>query len=507
MKKTSNRIIACITAIVMVAACFCSFNTVAIYATEIDDTKASEPIALSVYNKETLVKEYTLEDLKELAALEGSKKYKYSGYNRNPSFYTYGDANAKADVRESWGPTVKGILDDAGVVAEGKQLIKFVAADTATESFTAEDLFAERYYFPNAKGLSDGSAAKKPHYANAEPVVPIIDLHRSESEMESVLRFGQKAPNDQNVALFVKYVADGGKIIVGDPVAESWPAVTQANYKSGQILPGTNIEFDVSAYKNKKVAVYYTIDGSDPTWGDAIYNYDKWGGINPPDISSEGTYVIKFKAIGSGKLDSEIATFTYTVKGEPSPAVPTGFTAKAVGYNKVSLKWNKVSDADGYEVLRYATGGSYRTIGTITNNTAVEYTDNSLATGTQFKYKVRAFKQLTGGQKVYSSATAVKSAVPKLATPVISKLTPSTKTINVSWKKVDGASGYEIYRAASKNSKYKCVKTITKGSTVTWKNSNLTKGRTYYYKIKAYRVVNGKKVYSSFSSIKYIKVK
>ena len=51
------------------------------------------------------------------------------------------------------------------------------------------------------------------------------------------------------------------------------------------------------------------------------------------------------------------------------------------------------------------------------------------------------------------------------------------------------------------------MKTIKKGSTVSYKNKKLKKGKKYYYKIKAYRVVDKKNVYSSFSSSRYAKVK
>ncbi|MBQ9942336.1 MAG: hypothetical protein IJP03_04940, partial [Christensenellaceae bacterium] len=70
---------------------------------------------------------------------------------------------------------------------------------------------------------------------------------------------------------------------------------------------------------------------------------------------------------------------------------------------------------------------------------------------------------------------------------------------------VSGASGYVIYRSTTKSGGYKAVKTITSGSTVTFTNSGLTAGKTYYYKVKAYRTVSGSKVYGSSCSAKYAK--
>ena len=77
----------------------------------------------------------------------------------------------------------------------------------------------------------------------------------------------------------------------------------------------------------------------------------------------------------------------------------------------------------------------------------------------------------------------------------------------VNWKKINGASGYEVYRSTKKNGKYAAVKTINKGKKVTFTNKNLKKGKTYYYKIKAYKKVNGKKVLGQFSAVKSVKIK
>ena len=69
------------------------------------------------------------------------------------------------------------------------------------------------------------------------------------------------------------------------------------------------------------------------------------------------------------------------------------------------------------------------------------------------------------------------------------------------------ANGYVVYRATKKNGKYAAVKTINKGKTVTFTNKNLKKGKTYYYKIKAYKKVNGKKALGQFSAVKSVKIK
>ena len=79
----------------------------------------------------------------------------------------------------------------------------------------------------------------------------------------------------------------------------------------------------------------------------------------------------------------------------------------------------------------------------------------------------------------------------------------SKNKLVITWKKQKNAKGYEIYRKTGKKGSYKKIKVIKKGSTVTYTNSKLKKGKTYYYKIRSYKYdTNGKKIYSSWSSVK-----
>lgn len=80
----------------------------------------------------------------------------------------------------------------------------------------------------------------------------------------------------------------------------------------------------------------------------------------------------------------------------------------------------------------------------------------------------------------------------------------SKKSVKASWNKTKTADGYELYRASKKSGKYTKVKTVAASS---YTDKKVKQGKSYYYKVRAYSKVNGKKVYGSFSAIKKITVK
>ena len=79
----------------------------------------------------------------------------------------------------------------------------------------------------------------------------------------------------------------------------------------------------------------------------------------------------------------------------------------------------------------------------------------------------------------------------------------STKSgVKLSWSKVSGADGYVIYYKTGSES-YKKLTTVKGSSKVTYTHTKAKKGKTYTYKIKAYK----SKTYSAYSNAKKIKDK
>lgn len=114
------------------------------------------------------------------------------------------------------------------------------------------------------------------------------------------------------------------------------------------------------------------------------------------------------------------------------------------------------------------------------------------------------FKLVKATSKSDSDDSDVTVEIPKVPSVVI---TPAKKKVTLKWKKSKGASGYQIYRSTKKKSGYKCVKKITKGSTVFYTDKKVKSGKTYYYKIRAYKKVGGTTKYGGWSPVKKVKVK
>ena len=90
----------------------------------------------------------------------------------------------------------------------------------------------------------------------------------------------------------------------------------------------------------------------------------------------------------------------------------------------------------------------------------------------------------------------------------IKKVKGAKKAILVTWKKVSGVNGYEIQVATDKKfKKNKKTVTIKKQKTTKTTVKKLKAKKKYYVRVRTYKMVNGKKVYSSWSKVKSVKTK
>ncbi len=215
-------------------------------------------------------------------------------------------------------------------------------------------------------------------------------------------------------------------------------------------------------------------------------------------------------AAANGKITKSCAvTVTGRARESQAPAAPT-VRAAASGYNKVNLTWSAVGGASGYEVFRAVKkNGAYSKLITLTAS-ARSHLDTGLATGTTYYYKVKAYKN-EGGTPHRSAYSNIASAKPVLAKVKGVKAKKAKKggaqKATVSWKTVKGASGYTVYRSLKKNKGYKAVKTVKGPKKKNWTVGKLKKGKKYYFKVRAYRTIRGKKVYGAYSGAAAYKVK
>ncbi|MES2308415.1 MAG: fibronectin type III domain-containing protein [Verrucomicrobiota bacterium] len=160
-------------------------------------------------------------------------------------------------------------------------------------------------------------------------------------------------------------------------------------------------------------------------------------------------------------------------------AAPTGLTASAAT-SQATLTWTAVSGATSYKVQRSTTSGSGYvdfTGNTVTAPT-VTFTDTGLTNGTTYYYIVLALN--TGG---VSAASSQAIATP-LSIPVGVTATPGNAQVSLSWASAAGASSYKIRRSTTSGSGYVDF-TGNTTTALTFTNTGLTNGTTYYYVVLA----------------------
>ena len=172
--------------------------------------------------------------------------------------------------------------------------------------------------------------------------------------------------------------------------------------------------------------------------------------------------------------------------------------ANVAASGKIKLTWKKVKGADQYKVYRATTKkGKYKLMKTVKGTS---YINMNAKAGKAYYYKVKAVSK---NKKITASAySKIVKATCDLHRPVVTAKNKAKKQVKLTWKKVPGAKKYTVYRATSKNGKYKKIATTTK---LTYTNKKLKKGKVYYYKVKA--IAKNTAANSAFSTVDKCKVK
>ncbi len=236
-------------------------------------------------------------------------------------------------------------------------------------------------------------------------------------------------------------------------------------------------------------------------------------------------YDMRDVSISAGAVDAAPGKDKDTAQGNTGQNKGDGSSAAATALrlhlkvsktttSAITLKWSKVSGAKGYKVYRYDSSKKKYVLLSTLSSTKKSYvfkrlkgkSGGKLTPGTEYRLRVTAYTDK--GKKKKTLRTETVRTATKPAKAAIKKLTRKSSTkAGLTWKKISKCSGYEIYMATGKKGKYKKIKTMTGNKKLSYTKTGLSRKKTYYFKVRAYKKVNGKKIYGAFSAPKAVNMK
>ena len=197
-----------------------------------------------------------------------------------------------------------------------------------------------------------------------------------------------------------------------------------------------------------------------------------------------------YVASGNYQIESRIGVFEpYSIKTDKRTT--KGF----------QLKWEKKKGVDGVQV-QLRKSGKWKDI---KSGNIKKCMLTGLSAGKEYSVRLRSYQTIDGS--VYYSEWVRIEAATSPAKAEIKKLSPNKKRkISIKWKKVSSCSGYQIQYC--QNSKFKKTKSADVSKKKTdYTITGLKTGKTYFVRVRAYKVIDGKTYYGEWSASKSVKCK
>ena len=183
---------------------------------------------------------------------------------------------------------------------------------------------------------------------------------------------------------------------------------------------------------------------------------------------------------------------------------------------RIRLRWDQVGSAHGYQIWRQAEDGSWavvKTIGdrgnTLTNDQGdvTAYSNTGLTAGGKYTYRMRAFYITGVGGKIYGPYSDEITVAVQPGAPVGTVTSPKAGRAQVDWTMGSKADGYQVWMSEKEGAGFSIIKSVTDGDTASYTKYDLQSGKTYYFKVRAYCEVDGKKTFGAYSEVIAVTVK
>ncbi len=208
-------------------------------------------------------------------------------------------------------------------------------------------------------------------------------------------------------------------------------------------------------------------------------------------VKENTIYYYKVRAVASDNKNTGDKSEKIKVKYLGTPTV--SLKKEQTG---TQVKWTTVKGATGYRIYRKKSSEEeYTRLKKVAYSGQVTWRDTTAKNGTKYDYTVAAYYGDYEGP-----ASKAKSYVYLTAPKGLSWTKKLATKRKASWKENTKADGYQVQYATNRVFAGAKSKKVKKGSTTSYTASGLKKDKTYYMRVRAYKVVDGKTYYSAWKA-------
>ncbi len=189
--------------------------------------------------------------------------------------------------------------------------------------------------------------------------------------------------------------------------------------------------------------------------------------------------VSAYNVVGSSGNSNNASATTFDLP----PNAPSDLRATTVSADQIELIWNdNSSNESGFAVERSQEGGSgWEGIATVAENTFI-HTDNGLAAGTTYSYRVVAHN-VNGNSGYTNTASATTPEVVPESPANLGAVAVSPTQVDLSWQDTSSnETGFKVERSDEGSEPWTVIATLS-GNTTSFSDSTATPGTTFYYRV------------------------
>lgn len=359
--------------------------------------------------------------------------------------------------------------------------------------------------------------------------------------VKRVEKVSVSASTDSSITLKWPKVAGatGYYVFIYNKYQRSWGAgraTTALSYTVSGLSTGANYAFRVRAYTKKNGKVYYgkyspTLNAQTRpqavsglavkavTEHTADLSWDKAKGAASYVVVEYNPETKKYTDVASSTLTSctvtgldSLSTHLFAVKSVAKNGSLVTYSAPCktvsattllstvesitanVSKNRIEFRWTPVNGAEDYTIYRCDNDNIWKEVKT-TSDTVYSFED--LEPGTEYLIRFTASAGKLTSEYSQTFRLSTTPDVPKN----LKAATTSEKKIALTWDAAKGASGYEVMRYSKLDSTESGFVSIGTTETNSFIDDSLETNTAYSYKVRAYTVVNGKRIYGDESDV------